>query len=267
MAEEGERYGEILMYDYSRDPNGNRIVESSGLYALDRSAMKPINKNINPDFFGGLLTDFFWKGFNIHIGLDYRFGSSIFSYSNYYLTGLGSTKNTLAYRDEEHGGIAYYIGKDANDRDVTVKWEHNQPAPSGSVDGRVYHNGMILPGVKADGNGGYAKNDIIVNSTAYYQSFISDMGDAFQPDALHKNDYIKLREIALGYTLPKAWSEKVKMQKVTFSLMARNLFYLYKSLPNVDAESAVGTSGQNSYMERSFYPTIRTFGFGVNLSF
>jgi iron complex outermembrane receptor protein len=93
------------------------------------------------------------------------------------------------------------------------------------------------------------------------------MSDNFKPDALYRNDYIKLRELSIGYTLPKQWSEKVKMQKVTVSLIARNLFYLYKTLPNVDAESILGTKGQNTYHEQSFLPTIRTYGFGVNVSF
>ena len=83
VADEGERYGEILMYDYIRDANGNRVVGTDGGYTLDRSEMKPIHKNVSPDFFGGIMSDFFWKGFYVHIGLDYKFGGSIFSYSNY----------------------------------------------------------------------------------------------------------------------------------------------------------------------------------------
>ena len=264
VADEGKRYGEILMYDYARDPNGNRVVNADGNYVLDRTEMKPINKNVSPDFFGGIMSDFFWKGLFVHVGLDYKFGGSIFSYSNYYLTGLGATKNTLQYRDEASGGIPYYIDADKN----TVRLDnHSQTAPDGS---RVYHNGMVLQGVKEVREGNevqYVPNDIVLSSTSYYQSFISDMSDYFQPDALYRNDYIKLREISIGYTLPKQWSEKIKMQKVTLSLIARNLFYLHKTLPNVDAESILGTKGQNTFHEQSFLPTVRTYGFGVNVSF
>jgi iron complex outermembrane receptor protein len=258
VAEEGKRYGEILMYDYVKNENGDRVVSANGMYALTNE-MKPTGKNINPDVFGGFMTDLFWKGAFLHIGLDYKFGGSIFSYTNYYLTGLGLSKNTLPYRDEAHGGLAYYVtdGK-------TTPALHTDPSTN---DKRLYHNGMILPGVKDNGDGTYSPNDIIISSTSYYQSFLSDMSSAFQPDALFRNDYIKLREISIGYTLPKKWSEKLKMQKVTVQLNARNLFYLYKTLPNVDAESALGTSGQNSYHEQSFYPSVRSYGFGVNVSF
>ncbi len=261
LAKEGERQGEIYMYDYNRDENKNRIVGPNGLYSLNRSKeMQPINKNVNPDYFGGLMTDFFWKGLFLHVGLDYKFGGSIFSYSNYYLTALGQSKNTLKYRDESHGGIAYYVADGKK-----IQCDHSmEQGPNGQ---RVYHNGMILKGVKDTGNGTYAPNDIIASSTEYYQSFISDMSDAFQPDALYRNDYIKLREVSIGYTVPKKWSEKLLLQKVTLSLNARNLFYLYKTLPNLDAESTLGTSGQNAFHEQSFYPTVRTYGFGLNVSF
>lgn len=262
VADEKKRYGEILMYDYQRDDKGNRIVGSSGLYSLDRSEMKSTGKNISPDFIGGLMNSFYWKNLGLHIGLDYKYGGSIFSYSNYYLTGLGSTKNTLAYRDEKTGGIAYYV----NQNNERIKCEHSQSAPSDSRDGIVYHNGMVLPGVMLNAAGEYAKNDIIASSTSYYQSYMSDMSDAFQPDALYKNNYIKVRELSLDYTVPKSVSEKLSMQKVTLSFIARNLFYLYKSLPNVDAESVLGT-GNNSFAEKSFYPSMKTIGFGVNISF
>ena len=264
VAREGERYGDIYMFDYQRDENGNRIVGANGLYAQDLDRMVPTGKNINPDFIGGLTNSVSWKNLNVYIGLDYKFGGSIFSYSNYYLTGLGATKSTLKYRDEEHGGVAYYVDNAGN----RVEWEHNKNLPSGLNNNTLYHNGMILDGVRWDKEtNAYVKNDIVANSTSYYGSFMNDMSTFFQPDALYKNNYIKLREVAISYSLPKHWSQKVKMEKITAQLIARNLFYLYKTLPNVDAESTVGTSGANSYMEKSFYPTARTYGFGLTVSF
>jgi iron complex outermembrane receptor protein len=261
IAKEGQKQGEILMFDYNKDEQGNRIVGSDGMYSLDRSEFKSIGKNINPDLLGGFIADLTYKGAFLHVGLDYKFGGSIFSYSNYYLTALGQTSNTLKYRDESHGGIAYYENEDGQ----KIRTEHSKTAgPNGE---EIRHNGMILEGVKDNGDGTYSKNDIIANSTSFYQSFGSDMGDAYQPDMLYRNDYIKLREVAIGYTLPKRWSETLKLQRVTVQLNARNLFYLYKTLPNLDAESALGTSGKNVWEERSYLPTMRSYGFKVDISF
>jgi iron complex outermembrane receptor protein len=81
---------------------------------------------------------------------------------------------------------------------------------------------------------------------------------------LFKNDYIKLREVSIEYTLPRKVLNMLKLQKLSVNASARNLFYLYKTLPNVDAEATLGAQG---YIENSFYPAIRSFSFGVNLSF
>lgn len=257
-AEEGVPIGQIRAYDYKKDPSGNRIVKD-GLFVL-ADKVTNIGENVNPKLFGGFMSDFYFKGFNFHIGLDYKFGGTIFSNSNNYLIGMGITKESLPYRDESKGGLAYYIDKTTG---KTVKWEHNQPAPAQAKDGRVYHDGLILDGV-VDNNGQFTKNEVVISSITYYQSYINDMGTKFPMDRLFRNDYIKMRELALEYTLPKTLSNKLHLQKVSINAAARNLFYLYKTLPNLDAESALGAQG---YIEYSFYPSVRSYSLGFNVSF
>lgn len=256
VAEVGEPMGELLTYDYKKDEHGNRIVSSNGFYVLDYDAGFKKNSNINPSFIGGFNTSFYYKNFNINLGFDYKFGGALLSMSNYYLIGNGLSKESLPYRDEKHGGLAYYI----NEQNVKVPCEHNAAAPAGAKDNRVYHDGLILNGVKEDGS----KNDIILSAYEYYSTFIHDMSADLQPDNIYKNDYIKFREIGISYTIPKRIVEKAKLQKVTLTATARNLFYLYKAIPNIDAESTLGT---NSYEEYSFFPSTRSFGIGVSVSF
>ncbi|WP_018630406.1 SusC/RagA family TonB-linked outer membrane protein [Niabella aurantiaca] len=263
FAEEGKRIGDIKAYDYQRDPSGNRIVGSNGVYKLE-DKVSYTGKNVNPKMFGGLYSDFFLKGFNLHFGLDYKFGGTIFSYTNNYLMGTGVIKASLPGRDEEHGGIAYYIDKDNGSK---VRWEHNKPAPANAEDGIVYHDGIVLDGVKEITNGDqvtYAKNDIIVDAPYYYGTYINDLSTSWPPDRLFKNDYIKIRELALQYTLPVKLVQRVGLQKLTLTAAARNLGYIYKTVPNIDPEGALGAQG---YIENSFYPSIRSYSFGVNVSF
>ena len=256
VTEVGEPMGELLTYDYKKDEHGNRVVSSNGFYVLDYDAGFKKNSNINPSFIGGFNTSFYYKNFNINLGFDYKFGGALLSMSNYYLIGNGLSKESLPYRDEKHGGLAYYI----NEQNVKVPCEHNTAAPAGAKDNRVYHDGLILNGVKEDGS----KNDIILSAYEYYSTFIHDMSADLQPDNIYKNDYIKFREIGISYTIPKRIVEKAKLQKVTLTATARNLFYLYKAIPNIDAESTLGT---NSYEEYSFFPSTRSFGIGVSVSF
>ncbi|OQP57278.1 SusC/RagA family TonB-linked outer membrane protein [Niastella vici] len=262
-AKEGERIGEIRAYDYKRDPNGNKIVSGNGLYALS-DQVTGTGKNVNPKVFGGLYSDFSFKGFNFHFGIDYKFGGTIFSYTNNYLMGTGVIKASLHGRDEATGGQAYYID---NASGANVSWEHNKQAPANARDGIVYHDGIVLDGVKEVNTGGtvkYEKNDVIIAAPAYYQTYISDNSTSWPPDRLFKNDYVKLREVSIEYSLPKKVSSMLKLQKLSLTAAARNLGYLYKTLPNIDPEGALGAQG---YIENSFYPSIRSFSFGVNVSF
>ncbi len=255
--------GDIYMYDFARDPDGNKIVNANGSYSLNTSKYIKVG-NVNPKLFGGLYSDFFMKGFNFHIGIDYKYGGSVFSYSNQYLVGNGVIKSTLPNRDEANGGLAYYIETGTNKK---IPWQHNQPAPANAAGGVVYHDGLILDGVKTVVTGGvtkYEKNDIIIAAPAYYQTYISDVSTGWPPDRVYKNDYIKLREISLDYTIPKKISDKLKLQKLSVNVAVRNLGYIYKAIPNIDAEATLGSQG---FVENSFYPSIRSFIFGINISF
>jgi hypothetical protein len=243
VAKVGEQNGDIYMYDYARDPAGNKIVNANGVYSLDNTKFVKVG-NVNPKAFGGFYSEFFFKGFQFHVGIDYKYGGKLFSYSNQYLMGNGVIKATLPFRDAEHGGLTY------------------------TANGITYNNGMILPGVKQVDLGGgtfkYEPNDKIISSTDFYTSYIADVNQGWPPDRMFKNDYIKLREISIDYTIPKRVSDRLKLQKLSVNLAARNLGYIYKSVPNIDPESALSAQG---FVENSFYPSIRTFSFGLNVSF
>ncbi|MDR0560930.1 MAG: SusC/RagA family TonB-linked outer membrane protein [Prevotellaceae bacterium] len=261
VAETGKRAGEILAYDYKKAPDGRRIVDDEGLYMRDTEKGYISVGNVNPSLIGGLATDFYYKNFNVHVGMDYSFGSRLISISNYYLLSTGSVKETLANRDEASGGLPYYINK--SDKRIQLSG-HNATLPSDSKDGRIYHDGMILSGVVQNADGSFSENTRIVPVASYWGTLNQDMQQFLQPDYIYKNNYIKMREIAVSYTLPKSVSEKIKLQKVVLSLVGRNLFYLYKSIPNIDSESVQGT---NSYTEYSIFPMHRSWGFGINVSF
>lgn len=260
IAKEGERAGQIIAPSYVYDDQGNKVVGANGLYQLD-SENKQVIGNAQPDFFGGFSTDFYYKNFTVNVGFDYSFGGYIISKSNHYLLASGSVKQTLKGRDEASGGLAYYLNKEGG----MYPWEHNKPAPADS-DGRVYHDGMILPGVVWDEKlNEYVKNEKMISLRSYWSRLWQDNeSGALDPEHIYKNNYIKLRNIAVSYTLPKKFSEKLNLQKVTFTATANNLLYLYKSVKNVDAESTLGT---DNVVEYSNFPVQRSWGLKVNVSF
>jgi iron complex outermembrane receptor protein len=245
---EGERMNTLWIQDYARDENGNRLVNDNGYYYLSSDPDDEICLgSTNTDIYGGLETNFYlqgnWGMLNLMGALDYKFGGMILSYSNFYLQGSGLTKETLKYRDTEHGGLTW-----------------TETLSDGST--RERHDGLILSGMKADGT----PNDIIIPAYGYYSTFIHDMGTGWQPDMIKENNYVKFREMALTYTLPLRFSRQLKLQKLSVGITARNLFYLYKSIKNIDSEAMLGT-GNDSWKENSNFPSLRSYGFKLNVSF
>src|SRR5665213_628915 len=260
-ADLDQPFGDIKMDDYTRDDNGEKVVNANGVYTLDADPSKmKVFGNIMPKMLGGVLSDLRYKNLSFRVALDYKYGGTIFSYTNERMYGLGQLQNTLQYRDEAHGGLSYYINGDG----TKVALQSGATAPPQSVDGHVYHDGLILPGVMMNTDGKYVKNTVIAAASDYYETYINDLSTSFPPDNLFKNDYIKVREVALTYTLPRKITQRMKLQGLTITAAARNLFYLYKTIPNIDVESALGA---DSYVENTIYPGQQTFSLGINLSF
>lgn len=77
---------------------------------------------------------------------------------------------------------------------------------------------------------------------------------------LHNISYIKLRNLELGYTVPKNLLSKLNIQNVRFYVLMQNLFCI-DNLGEIDIDPEINTdSGIN-------YPTNRVINFGVNLTF
>lgn len=70
-----------------------------------------------------------------------------------------------------------------------------------------------------------------------------------------KADFLRIRNITLGYTLPKELTQKVQLNKVRFYLSANNPF-IFTNFTGIDPE---GANGRTS-------PSYSTWMFGINLS-
>ena len=84
----------------------------------------------------------------------------------------------------------------------------------------------------------------------------SSQSSAVSSVHLEKGDFLKLRSVSLGYTLPKKWTDYVKMQKLRVFASGENLFAI------------TGFSGMDPEMRAtSGYSTIRQWALGVNITF
>ena len=72
--------------------------------------------------------------------------------------------------------------------------------------------------------------------------------------------YCRLKNVTLGYTLPKKWTHAAALERVRFYASAQNLFTIRGNnfYQGFDPETSAGAS---------CYPLNKTFLFGVNLEF
>ena len=265
-ARPGHPFGEIYGYDFRRAPDGQKIVDQNGFYA--KSDTLSLVGNIMPNWLGGLENTFRYKSVALSLTFDVRMGGQYASMFDYYSLSTGKAMETLVGRDQAHGGLPYYIDPSGNYVQLA---SHDAVAPNGST---VYHDGVILHGVREtfDGSGnvtGYVPNDKLVPEWLYYETNFDWKNQGIYPQIVYNNNYIKLRELALSFDLPAAWTRHIPARNLRLSLIGRNLFYLYKTLHNVDPESATSTvdyrQGLNDYI--GYHPTTRSLGFKITGSF
>lgn len=129
-----------------------------------------------------------------------------------------------------------------------------------TVDGNIRQLYMVANGVRMDDDGNYVPNDIEIAPVDFFASMFGH-GRAFIYDA----SFVKLREVSLGYTLPKSVTGNTPFTSVSFSLIGRNLAILYKKVPHLDPEAAVTGSGNIQGYEGGAIPSLRSYGFSVRL--
>ncbi len=127
-----------------------------------------------------------------------------------------------------------------------------------TVEGGIRENGIIVPGVHEDGS---------VNTTSLSaQSFFNYDGLASAERYIYKSDFVKLRQVILDFALPARWYRNTPIQGASFGVVGRNLAILKKYTPNIDPESTYNSSNAQG-LELAGVPSVRTFGFNLNVKF
>ena len=127
-----------------------------------------------------------------------------------------------------------------------------------TTDNNVRQTGVSVNGVDQDGEAYSA----VVPAQEYYQGIAYSITDQFVYDA----SFIKLRQLTLGYAVPKALLSKTPFKTLSLSFVARNLWLLYSKVPNVDPESNY-SNGNGQGLENFGIPTTRSYGFNLMVKF
>ncbi len=96
----------------------------------------------------------------------------------------------------------------------------------------------------------------------------TDPNNNQRPSSFYVEDgnFLRLRNLQLGWSLPKEWTHRAKMKEVKVYLTGNNLFTVtnYRGF-----DPDIGTSGWilDTGIDKGFYPNNRSFGAGLNVTF
>src|SRR5690606_18693968 len=211
-------------FGYLRDPDGNIIYGSNGI-ALATPA--PINfGSALPDWVGGFLNSFNYKGISLSFLIDFKLGNKMLSGTNFNAVRHGLHKMTLEGRD----------------------------------------TGVIGEGVKNTGTDEapvYVPNDIVVFPVQPFWEVVRSKG-LVEP-VVYDGGYWKLRQISVGYDFTRFLPDNFPVKAVRLNIVANNVAMLKKWIDNIDPESFGYTSDNLVGLESTGLPTTRSIGFNLNV--
>lgn len=213
---------------------------------------------VEPDFIAGFNTTVRWKQFSLYAQIDSRVGGWVYSEAYNYGMGRGNVKESLKYRDQASGGIARtdsYTGK-------TVY--------NGVIPDAVFAPGQIINGNDVSGmtfkeavDKGFAQPWIVHD---YYRNTYG-WGQFFDAGAASELTWVMLREVSIGYQLPKSIISKAKLKGASLRFTGRNLGYLYNSLPAEQNPASLQSNNSFNPFITGAVPFSRNWTVALNISF
>ena len=235
LAREGGKYGEIWGSSYKRvedktsDLYGKIITDENGLpIAGDEKKLG----DQQPDLLAGLTNSFSFAGFDLSFLLDARFGGKMFSGTNHALQAGGAAAATVV--------------NGARDKFV--------------VDGAIES--------EVAGKTVYTKNTTEVTPQDYWGAIVGRSGNLGINEAnIYDATSVRLRNIALSYTLPKSLLKNTPITKAKLGISCNNVWMIKSYMNGIDPESVFATGSNATGYEFASSPTTRSFLFNITLGF
>lgn len=247
-ARPGQAYGVIYGTTHVRDAEGRPVVyDMPAQYGGVRYLVgdKDVIGNINPDWYAGWNNSFRFKNWTASVLLDMQMGGNFFSLDTYYGYATGVYDFT------------------AGDNDL------GNPVRDLAIDGGGYkiNNVAYWDGSTVDGDGnpsGFVVGDYYADMHYYGNA----LGYARNAKEYHVWDasFIKLREVALNYSVPSSYLGSTGIKGLDVALTGRNLAILWKNNPYSDPEAGL-SAGNVQGNQSGAYPAVREVGVNVKLKF
>jgi len=106
---------------------------------------------------------------------------------------------------------------------------------------------------------------------AYYGRLYKDAGESHivnqrvQSKFLQNASYLRLKNVSLGYVIPKSWFGKIPLTGARIFFSGENIFTFTKFIPGIDPEFTKPVPGVNPDQLWQ-YPQMATYSFGINVN-
>jgi iron complex outermembrane receptor protein len=214
---------------------------------------------VEPNFLAGWNTNLRWKDLSLYVQLDARFGG--YSYSEAYNYGMqrGNLLNTMKYRDQANGGVERtdtYTGQPVFDGAIPdAIFEAGQKSPINGKDiggmtfREAYDAGLVEP---------WKAGNYYINTFGW--------GRYLDNGSVSEVSWVMLREVSLGYQLPRQLINKIHLKGAGLRFTARNLGYLYNGLEGGQNPESLQSNNPFNPMITGAVPFSRNYAVSINIS-
>ena len=238
--EPGMPFGYLRGTKVYRDDEGNVLINPQNGAMIDDPTQEYYIGNPNPDFKLGINNILAYKNFTFSALFDWTKGGDMYSVTNSSLLGRGVTRDTE--------------GREFN---AIIPGVYGDPTTG-------------LPLLDANGSKMWNQTRITVNDL-YFSPDPNGVGSSFAINTASEwNVYdatvYRLREVSLGYDLPKNLFSNGFIKGINLSVTGRNLWFFAPNFPkysNFDPEVSSYGSSSSQGVELSAAPTTRRYGFNL----
>lgn len=247
--EPGMPYGYLRGDKSARDENGNLLIDATTGFVYKDPNQYMVG-DPTPKFKLGITNAVNYKGLSVNILWDMTSGGSLYSETVQSMLGRGTSRDT---EDREWNAV--------------IKGLIANPTLVVGEDGVSRYVPLLVNGQTVPNQTRVTVNDLYFSGGGNTGSFATNGASEY---SIYDATVYRLRELSIGYDLPRALVNKLKLQGINISVSGRNLWYLAPNMPkyiNFDPEIGSFGNGQLQGIELSGAPTAKRYGINLNVTF
>ncbi len=231
-AVEGEALGALWGGKWMRDDAGELVLDANGFpqQALEEGVIG----DPNPDWTGGFGTKVSYKGLSVNVLFETSQGGDMWAGTEAVLRNFGIAPAT------------------ANEVTLTEDLTN--------INGTTYSSGETVRGNIHN----FGAGNVILDE-AWYESLGGGFGSVSE-DFIHDASYFRLREVAINYNFPQSMLSKIKVDKLSLSLIGRNLALWSDFADTFGVDPETNLTGVSNGRGLDYFTNPGTKSYSVKLS-